>query len=371
MKKIVCLGNGPVMSFTPYMAKLAQTLVNLNVYVKFVTWTRANDSTSARDPDCIETFILYESNTKNLFDLVLSYLKWMYLVFYYVLKGNEKYYICSRFENAFPLYLASFFRDVKYIYADRDALHLTYKWPVILSSVVKFIETLVAKKAVVHLIPGHSRDYTKYANVAIVPNKPSSWAYKNAFSIYESRKDNLFINIDKPIIYINGWVVKNRGLEHIVKALEENILSNRVNFIFAGDMPESIVSIIYANESCLFVGRVSNDVALSYYFDSDLVVTLYNPDIDINVLAEPNKWWDCTFTGTKFVTNFGLETVENFNGVCEYDMIDYSNVMSLHDYFSQVKIKKMQTNNFTQYSEEHRFWDEEINLVIRGFLNDC
>ncbi|MGI2059777.1 hypothetical protein ACRN9T_21795 [Shewanella baltica] len=355
------------MSFTPYMAKLAKTLTNLDIHVKFISWCRETDKTTAIDPDCVEKKILYMSNSNTKLGLISNYIYWMFLVFLYVLKSPDKFYICSRFENAFPLYLASFFKRVSYIYADRDALHLTYNWSSLINPFIKFVESKVALRAAIHLIPGSSRVYTKSSNISIVPNVPSSWAFKNALTIYKERSESLFRNSLKPIVYINGWVVPNRGLHHIENALKCSSVSDRFNFIFAGDMPESILNLISGNESCVCLGRISNDEALSYYFNSDLVITLYNPAIRINALAEPNKWWDCAYTRTKFVANYGLDTVENFSGICEFDLIDYFDEMSLVKYLLSYK----ENNSFLDVKvgcgTNNKFWDERINTIVRDF----
>ena len=58
-------------------------------------------------------------------------------------------------------------------------------------------------------------------------------------------------------------------------------------------------------------------------------MSLYDPSIEINTKAEPNKWWDCAVTGTPFITNFGIDTLKLFTDLVEYKEIDYTDDYSL------------------------------------------
>ena len=58
-------------------------------------------------------------------------------------------------------------------------------------------------------------------------------------------------------------------------------------------------------------GELSQHEALALYRQADLACTFYDPAIQINRYAEPNKWWDCVFMGTPPVLNEGIATAKS------------------------------------------------------------
>lgn len=371
-RKLVCIGNGPVMSFTPYMAKLALTLKSMNIDVKFITWKRKQDYTTAKDPDNISQYCLLHSGMVKLpkMFLVLTYIYWMIKLFVFILFSKDRYYFCSRFENCFPVWLASKFRSINYIYADRDSLFSTYSWPRPLKALIKSIESKIATSSFVHLIPGHSRNFTGNDNVEVVQNLPASWTLSKSIEIAKSRKSNC-TEPECLCVYLNGWLAPTRGRKHIINAISNVAISDRVKFIVAGDFDQDFSDAISDCTNVHMLGRLSNEEALSYYYSSDIVVSLYDPSIEINVKAEPNKWWDCVFTNTPFVTNYGIETLSGFEGLVPFYQIDYQDEMSLSQFIETISLdpKYKRNKEFTQ-DVNYPYWDEKVENIISKFLEE-
>lgn len=361
-KKLLCLGNGPVMSFTPYLAKLALVCESLNIDVDFVTWSRQSDSTTAKDPSNIKVKILMNKEgggSKVL--LVLLYFLWMFKVFIYMLRSEEVKVICSRFENSFPVYIASFFKKIDYIYADRDNLHSTYKWPFFLKKIIYFIEYKVARRAQYHLIPGVSRNFTKLSNVTIIPNIPSRDIFEKAKLLHDIRVSKQGKLSSKLVVYITGWITETRGLEQIQAALTSSSLEKNIYFLIAGDVNDD-TKLLFGN-NVRYLGRISSEESLSYYFDSSIVISLYDPRVEINQNAEPNKWWDCVVTNTPFVTNYNINTASDFQGLTDVSYIDYfsekSLVLFLQNYVANKGANKVQ--------KSHKMWDELMAELLNKF----
>jgi hypothetical protein len=369
MNKLICLGNGPVMSFTPYLAKLATSLSFLGVETTFITWARENDRTNAVDPENITTNILLlkgKENSSKLY-LVYLYIIWMIRIFFYVLKSDNKYYFCSRFENSFPVWLASFFKNIEYVYADRDNLHSTYKWPLPIKKIIKVIEFTVAKKSTVHLVPGDSRNYTLLDNVIVIPNLPNKELLNKAKKIYLKR--NKQIGPEKYVVYINGWLAQTRGLSNIENALLSNKLDDKIVFVIAGELNSKLLAKIKSKKNVIYLGRVSNEEALSYYFDSSVAISLYDPSIDINKSAEPNKWWDCVVTRTPFITNYGINTVGLFKPYVPFYQIEYFDSYSLVNLLFDLMDEKSTPPLLSDGQPEFPLWDERIENVLNKFLS--
>lgn len=372
-RKLVCIGNGPVMSFTPYMAKLALTLKSMNVDVEFITWKRESDSTTAKDPDNINQYCLLNSGRLSVPKcfLVITYIYWMLKLFAFVLLSKDRYYFCSRFENCFPVWLGSKFRSINYIYADRDSLYSTYSWPSAIKPLIKWVETKIATSASVHLIPGESRDFTGHVNVEIVKNLPASWTLNKSIQIANSRISE-GTDSEQLCVYLNGWLAPTRGRKHIINAICNANLLDKVKFIVAGDFDQDFSDTISGSTNVEMLGRLSNEEALSYYYSSDVVVSLYDPSIEINVKAEPNKWWDCVFTNTPFVTNYGIETLAGFKGLVPYYQIDYQDEMSLSYFLETVSLDEKYKRNRTNTQDvNYPYWDERIKDIINKFLEEA
>lgn len=368
MEKLYCLGNGSSMSFTPYMSKMANTLNSLKIPVSFVTWNRlTSEKSSIYDPENVTVIKLMTTNdTSSKFVLIFQYIIWMIKVFMFFLFKRDLQIICSRFENVFPVWCLSKFKKINYIYCDRDNLHSTYAWPVGIKYMLKKLEIQIARDAKFHLIPGISRDFTGFDNIKVIPNLPDEKTLLESYSYYKKNNLKDLESEYSKIVYINGWLKPNRGLSHVTNALlSENCTD--ILFIIAGGVDSSFLSIIKERPNCLYLGQVSNVVALSYYYVSDVVIALYDPSVEINKVAEPNKWWDCALTKTPFISNYGITTLDDFAGYGNFVCIDYNDKQSLckfleNDFDTLNSISKHPTTIDVQT------WNKQFEVLILEFL---
>lgn len=368
MEKLYCLGNGPSMSFTPYMSKMANTLDILKIPVSFVTWNRLTlEGCSIVDPENVSVIKLMSTQeTSNKFVLFFQYVIWMFKVFMYFMFKKDLKIICSRFENVFPIWCLSKFKKISYIYCDRDNLHSTYSWPLFIKFLLKKLETEIARGAKFHLIPGISRNFTGYNNIRVIPNLPDEKTLVESHSYFKSNRLSKLKSEYSKVVYINGWLKSTRGLLHVKNAILSDKCTD-VLFIIAGGIDNDLSSIIKSRANCLYLGQVSNVIALSYYYISDVVVALYDPSIDINKVAEPNKWWDCALTKTPFVSNHGITTLSGFKKYGNFVCIDYDDEQSLcrlleNDFEMLASISKHPTTIDVQT------WDKQFEVLILEFL---
>ncbi|MFW6311775.1 MAG: hypothetical protein ACOC1K_06020, partial [Nanoarchaeota archaeon] len=138
------------------------------------------------------------------------------------------------------------------------------------------------------------------------------------------------LNITKSrlVIYINGWLVETRGRRMIIE-LAKNIpqgLDIKI-FIASPQMEEA-----YENNPYIeYLGVLPYEEALAYYFLSDLVLTFYDPAIEINKVATPNKWGDAILTNTVPILNKGIETVKDYFPEGGYFEIEYHAIDQLRN----------------------------------------
>lgn len=308
---IEVVGVGGSMKSQPYFAKLEKIIDAMGCSYTYTCWQRSNaPDFYSQESDKKKINLLYSRGVEGSRTIVLHYFVWMLLLFFYFLRQSKsRLFIVSRFDAAFPLYMVSLFFRVRYIYLDRDALYLSHKWSPLVARLLKFIEAKIGKGAVAHVIPGNSRNFTFSENVRIVENAPHSEFIVGArCSKFHSKIDPTTLSV-----YVNGWLVDTRGISMIVASARELLLRGaNVRFLVAGvlgcDAAEKLVGL----GNVEYFGVLENVDALGLYSRTDVVLSFYDPSIQINQRAEPNKWLDCAVQEVPFITNFGIVTASKW-----------------------------------------------------------
>ncbi|MNL40770.1 hypothetical protein D3C87_1631410 [compost metagenome] len=86
----------------------------------------------------------------------------------------------------------------------------------------------------------------------------------------------------------------------------------------------------------IFYGELPQREALAIYAASDVVLTYYDPRIEINKDAESNKWGDCIYFGKPFVVNKEVRTAEFFVDSGAAWSVPYADVEGLINLLSQL-----------------------------------
>jgi len=360
---------GSDISSFPYLFKLSSILKNLGS-LEYVHWDR---TTKEQTPDYIDD-VAYKKLLgfcpSNKLTLLTGYILWFVsLLGYLLFKADPKrLYFVSRLDAAGAIYIASLFRkSFKYVYLDRDAYHMTYKLG-IFKGIVKKIESMVAKKSVLHFIPGKSRDFTNDKNVRVIENTPNREFFNEAkCNSKHLEKDPKFT------IYVNGWLVETRGAE-LIYNLAKQLDINKFRIIVAGPLQCKAINSLIELPVVTYLGQLSNIESLSYYFISDVVLSFYDPKIEINRKAEPNKWFDCAFTNTPFIANYGIETAQPFlkTGLCH--LIKYNDDASLLQLIEQMNANHIQLDrSATKNAVEELnvdFWDEKVRSIVTNYTEE-
>lgn len=352
----------------PYLFKMCTVLSALGT-VEYVFWDRTPEVKNTTDLDNISYKPILKFEPKGRFGLLGGYFKWFFKVLAFMLFSSKKdtLYFASRLDSAAAMYLASKFRrSLKYIYLDRDAYFMTYNFGPF-QNLVKWIELVVSRNAELHFIPGESRNFTRLGNVRVISNTPNKSFYQQAVFKSES-----LVKSNKFTIYVNGWLVDSRGAKMILD-LARCLDPELFRIIVAGPSQcERIDQLV--KEACVeYLGVLDNIDALSYYFISDTVLCFYDPSIEINRNAEPNKWFDCIFTNTVFITNFGIDTVAPFSALGLCKLVEYNNSENL------IRLVKEMQNNFQTLSPTDYqvcreklgvdFWDSKVKSIIEKYIN--
>jgi glycosyltransferase involved in cell wall biosynthesis len=369
MKKLIIIGPVSEMSENIFLLKLAHSIKNMSLSIEFWGWERNPSSSRSRESqDNISTRILLRGGGEANRKLILWYPLWMIKIFlatfFYKEDAN---YLCFNFDSAIPVATVSIFKNRCFLLANRDNLSKSYNWPSWIKSKLEHLEKFSARRAKIHLIPGQSRWSDKDTNIRVVRNTPSFDTVTKAKQIAEERD---YQRGEKFTVYVNGWLAQSRGIATLLKAVEA--CQADINVLVAGvpncDEAKELIRL----ENVEFLGRISNEEALALYYKSHLSFTFYDPRIEINRFAEPNKWGDSIVSATPFVTNSGINTADEFIKRKACFVVDYDNWMGLAKLFNQLNAdrkawKKVQ-NNLKLF--EVLCWDKAMQKIIEEFCGN-
>lgn len=361
MEKVaVIVGIGADIEAQPYLNKLSKVLCGKGYVVEYVFWDRGGGGVK-RSFD-VKFTRLYKGFSRVKLHLLLHYICWSFCILKYFLTSPTKHklYFLSRLDAAAPAFFVSLFKSINYVYLDRDAAHMTYKLG-FLKPVFRFFEATIGRRALIHMIPGESRNFTFCKNVRVVENTPSSEELATANDLFLKRGGRKDF---RKTIYINGWLSEMRGMKFILDVARK-LSSEQYRIIVAGQPGCADADALIELSNIEYLGVVSNGEALSYYKESDLVLSFYDPIYEINQKAEPNKWYDCVFFGVKFITNKGLDTTRYFYEKNMCLMIEYGDSNELFSVLMDFQHRPSVARAFTsERCTSFLPWDSKVSLII-------
>ena len=239
--------------------------------------------------------------------LKLYYLIWMIKIFFYGFKIKKDSVVWALgLETALPLLLSSKVRRYKLVFDDADRLVLLFNFRGLLKKIITCLEKFTSKNVKLHIIPGKARYDYETRTLKIIKNTPSSRELELAHKEFTNR----IWPEAKLVINLSGWLADTRGVEHAL-FLSKQLKNNKdCIFIVCGRSDSLLLDELIKQGNVVYLGRVSNSCALAASMASDLMLTLYDPKIEINKYAESNKWGDAIFTNTAILLNNEIKTAD-------------------------------------------------------------
>ncbi|NZA25833.1 hypothetical protein H0E84_05510 [Luteimonas sp. SJ-92] len=317
----IVLGQGNPYLKNPYLSKLARVLEDGGIGYEFWVWSRDGGDTALPRVRVLLRFGSWGGGAVN----ALGYALWVgLLTLRILLRPRAGTFFCSRLDAALPCALVSLLRRCDYVFLDRDKLSKSHPWPAAAKRVIEWVEGFVGRRALLHVLPGASRESAGdgAGNVRIVRNTPHSAAIALARRAAAANAPRTRLRV-----LISGLISPERGARMMRAAVERLTGGDEVEFIAAGRLLGADAQALAARLGPGYRGIVGNEDALALLLGADLVLAFYDPALEINRLAEPNKWFDCAALQVPFVTNQGLQTSDPFERagacfVCPYDDAD-------------------------------------------------
>jgi glycosyltransferase involved in cell wall biosynthesis len=312
--------------------KYIRTFLSNNYTVKLVCWKR-NDIELQIESDGSKNievnYILKGFNNK--YSKAFGYLFWYFLLIKHILfsKKGELYY-CADFEGAFPCFLLKKIKRIRYTYDIYDEFAIRYKFSKTIKELITAIDIKMRKASVVTIHVDASRVSKSDQNYIVIPNIP--------FDFYNGQ----FITPEyKEMIAITGWLTKTRGFESILKFAAD---SPHIEFIIVGEIDNSILKNFHNLPNISVFSQMPQQEVFKLIKSASLILALYDPKIEINRKAAPNKLYDAMMLGIPIATNEKIEVAEfiksNSIGLAvnyDYD-ISWSSIIELISDKSKVKM---------------------------------
>lgn len=294
-------------------------LRNLGYTIYVVGWDRLNTHKKKEIHKGITIrYIFKGGGYKNKF-LIVMYPLWVIrLIIFLLLCPRVDFIWAANFETAFPASIAKLIRRIPYIYKIHDNLCLTYNYPIITATILKWLDAWVLKNASLVIIPDKNRiekHARKYAyKIEIVPNSQPKGFLKYSPQEHQIEYD----------LYVCGTIWETRG---IVKLIEASKKVPGCKIIVAGNVPEKrIMKLLNENRHIKYVGNLSHEESMIISMKSKAIFAFYDPRILINRVADPIKLFESMMIMKPVVINsevaISKELIENDAAYsCSYDDI--------------------------------------------------
>lgn len=273
------------------------------------SWTRKGDL-AENEPDITTTVIMRGGRYGQGRRLVVHYFIWMVKNFWHMRACSNVTFHALGLESALPAVLwRQLGRPVEVIYDDADRTSLSHPFPSFIKSIIARLERWCAASSDVHIIPGTARygDGLNSRRTLILRNTPS------ASSLDKARMVELIpIDSGKFVLYFNGWIGRERGAIAAKQLADRLRDDDRFLLLLAGRLGDVHAARLAELSNVEYLGVLSNSEALAYYRRASLVFSFYDPSVEINRLAEPNKWGDCLSMGVRFLVNTEVETARPY-----------------------------------------------------------
>ena len=363
-KRIVIIAQQETLRERPRIHKVARILESLDQ--PFEIWKVGPAGESSAEGMPIRNLMTNEWRRRSP---LLRYLVWMLSVFKAVIRTRRNTgFIAVGFDSAFPLsWIPSGLRP--FIFDNVDNISMSYR---MLNSAKVFftgLERWVAYRAAYHTNPSHDRWSHGGNNLRVIVNAPSRVAVDAAKRLATdgnfSRENQVFT------LYVNGWLAPTRGLGTLLRALD--ILRKRqvaVKVIVAGRPACPDADTLLKLPNVEHMGMLPNDEALSLYYRCNLAYIYYDPSVEINRLAESQKWTDCWATGTPFVSNHEILTLAKFTEKQACYSLAYDSSEGLAQLIEQLACdeESLRETGRRLSAMNFKFWDDEMRKVILEWI---
>ena len=353
----------------PAMNKMAKTLSENGYDVKLLVWDRRN-TLSAKDGD---GYTVCKFNLQAPYDklTVVFYLPiWWTYEFFFLLKDKCDVIHACDLDTLIPAVLIRLFKRVELSYTIYD-FYANNLPDGRFQSARKLIRTLVAWverfgigfTAILFLV-----DESRYEEVRGARINKLAYIYNSPPNHFEMKRGHESKRRTEITVFYAGVISKSRGLEHMIKAIED--LDN-ITLIIAGtgldkDLLENQAA--SAISKIQYIGWIPYKEVIKRTLEADVLFAFYSPEVPANRWASPNKLFEAMMCRKPIIVSDGnsmadIVRKENCGLVVPYGDVDAIReaVLKLRD--DLPLYKRLGKNGRKAYEEKYSWRIMEQRLL--------
>lgn len=252
-----------------------------------------------------------------------------------------------------PCLVARLIVDFRFIADVRDPVRATDTTPGWLRRVLGAVEWLSLRTAFRVTVPDENRlpyvpaGVKARGNVAVIRNLPT----RDCGFCDGAGRGGQTVRLA-----LLGYLGRRRGLERLATLLDAD---PAVRLLIAGEpSPETAILARLRDDRIAFHGRLNHRSSLALMAESDVVVLLYDPELEANRIAAPNKYYEALMVGRPILvaadTPMARECIGNG---CGY-IVQYRDLGSLKAAIDSIR-------------HERAVWEEKCRRARRVFEDSC
>jgi glycosyltransferase involved in cell wall biosynthesis len=277
---------------SPHLRKLLPSLRDMQVPFVFAGWDRRSALPDSFEQDGIRQHMIFRGWGYGNRGLLIGLPLWVGRAFLFLLAQRPRMVMAIDFDTGLPMALAALVTRVPFVYNIRDNFAMRAAIPAWLRPAIRTLDRWVIHRATKVIVPDES---------LITETNP---ALRDKFIVVH----NCALDIAPPdaqsehfTLYAMGYLRKSRGIGLVLDAAER---LPHIHVRIAGVVDESdLLDRIQQLPNVTFHGRLSVEQALELCFVSDVIVTFYAPDSEINRRAISNKWSDAMMASKPILVN--------------------------------------------------------------------
>lgn len=176
------------------------------------------------------------------------------------------------------------------------------------------------------------------------------------------------------LLYANGWIGDTRGapifLDLLDLALSEKF---DLKLLIAGRVDGISAPQLLAHTQTIYLGELPQHQALAWYGACDAVLTYYDPSVQINRMAESNKWGDALLLGCPIIVNSEVQTARKLVEGGAALSVNYSDVKGLLELVCRLALDPLFRNSVNESlgSFEYLYptFDKQFQVIVDRVLS--
>lgn len=357
----------PAIQARTRLAKMARVLLMKGYTIKFFGWERIRGEFEEKrwGGEGVSEHIVLRGGGYATRRARLLYILWMFVVFLRMLRvPRSTICFCLGWETAFPGRLAALISGARIVFDDADRFSLLIKVPRPLKTLLVALEKWTSNACELHIVPGWSRYEWQHDRMVLLRNSPMTEDYEFAQSA----------QVVKPpgdlVLYVNGWIAWDTGAPVLLDALKV-LDEERIEYttVLAGRVVSDAGEKLLKHHRTMYYGHLPQREALALYKVADVVLTMYDPAVEINRHAESNKWGDCVYFETPFIVNSEVETAKSFVDAGAAFAVPYNDARGLGRLLSALsrdkEMLRCSSEALKQFAGDYAPYDSQFESIVR------